>query len=242
MSFATLSPLLTAALGLPTDSPWITTLVSGDVEAIEIGDDVAESLRSGVSMIVSGKVRVLDGEILVCSLGVGDFLSLDLKHLDCYHLRSGIGLTLLHIPADLVRELTTQHPDIGNRIHQTLSSKRSGHPVHAIAEPSPTELSNRPPKQNRRNDRRSKSSPAVDRSVQFPKPKGSTRRLFQRLTHHYPFIKQQSAVDCGVACLAMVGLHWGKRFDINYLRNLANVDRRGASLKGLMIEIGRAHV
>ena len=215
----------------------MTTLVSGDVEAIDVGDDVAESLRSGLAMIVSGKVRVLDGEMLVCSLGVGDLLSLDLTNLDGYCLRSGLGLTLLHIPSDLVRELTTQHPDIGDRIHQILSSDRLGHShmAHAIAEPALTSSSNRYPKQNRRSDRRPKSSPATDRSVQFPKPKGSTRRLFQRLTHHYPFIKQQSAVDCGVACLAMIGLHWGKRFDINYLRNLANVDRRGASLKGLMI-------
>ena len=239
MSFATLSPLLTAALGLPTDAPSMTTLVSGDVEAIEMGEDITEFLRSGVAMVVSGKVRVLDGEILMCSLGVGDLLSLDFKDLDSYRLRSGLGLTLLHIPADLVRELTTQHPDIGDRIHQTLSSnsssKRLGYPAHVIVEPEPTSSSNRHPKQNRRNDRKPKSSPAVDRSAQFPKPKGSTRRLFQRLTHQYPFIKQQSAVDCGVACLAMVGLHWGKRFDINYLRNLANVDRRGASLKGLMI-------
>ena len=63
MSFATLAKLLTVALGLPTDLSWITTLVSGDVEAVEIGQDVTDYLRSGLSVIVSGKVRVLDGEM-----------------------------------------------------------------------------------------------------------------------------------------------------------------------------------
>jgi HlyB family type I secretion system ABC transporter len=33
----------------------------------------------------------------------------------------------------------------------------------------------------------------------------------------------------------MIGRYWGKRFDLNQLRHLANVDRRGASLKGLML-------
>ena len=238
MSFATLAKLLTVALGLPTDLSWITTLVSGDVEAVEIGQDVTDYLRSGLSVIVSGKVRVLDGEILVCSLGVGELLSLDLAHLDRYRLRSGLELTLLHIPSDIVRELTTQHPDVGDRLQQTLSSHLLERNLlgrdslgGAIAEPASIML----PKPDRRVDRKPKSAQAPDRSAQFPRPKGRTRRAFQRLAHRYPFIKQQSAVDCGVACLAMIGLHWGKRFDINQLRNLANVDRRGASLKGLMM-------
>jgi HlyB family type I secretion system ABC transporter len=50
----------------------------------------------------------------------------------------------------------------------------------------------------------------------------------------YPFVKQQSAADCGVTCLVMVGMHWGKRLSLNQLRILANVDRAGASLRGLM--------
>ncbi len=212
------------------------TLVSGDLESVDMGQDVTAFLRSGLSLIVSGKVRVLEGELLVCSLAVGELLSLDLPNLDRYHLRSGLGLTLLHIPSDTLRELTTQHPDVGDRLHQTRLSHRLGSP---IARPKSVEVLHptphpRKPKATQQKATQQKAT-QPDRTVQFPKPKGRTRRLFQRLAHHYPFIKQQSAVDCGVACLAMIGLHWGKRFDINHLRNLANVDRRGASLKGLMI-------
>ena len=211
----------------------MTTVVSGDIETVEMGEDVTDYLRSGLSMIVSGKVRVLDGETLMCSLGGGDLLSLDLANLDRYRLRSGLGLTLLHIPSDLVRELTTQHPDVGDRLQQTLSSHLLGGNLLEGTIAKPARIM--PSKPDKWVDRKPKDLQSSDRSVQFPKPKGRTRRLFQRLTHRYPFIKQQSAVDCGVACLAMIGLHWGKRFDINHLRNLANVDRRGASLKGLML-------
>jgi len=66
-------------------------------------------------------------------------------------------------------------------------------------------------------------------SIAFPKPVRRMRLFGQRT----PFIQQQSTADCGAACLAMIGLYWGKRFSLNSLRNLAGVGRAGASLKGL---------
>ncbi|MEM9816471.1 MAG: peptidase domain-containing ABC transporter, partial [Cyanobacteria bacterium P01_D01_bin.6] len=44
---------------------------------------------------------------------------------------------------------------------------------------------------------------------------------------------QQSAADCGAACLSMIARYWGKKFSINRLRDITNVDRNGASLLGL---------
>ena len=67
----------------------------------------------------------------------------------------------------------------------------------------------------------------------FPSPKLQVGQLWQRLSRRYPFFLQQSASDCGAACLVMVGRYWGKRFSINRLRSLAQVDRNGASLSGL---------
>lgn len=49
----------------------------------------------------------------------------------------------------------------------------------------------------------------------------------------YPFIGQQSSSDCGAACLAMISQYWGRRLSLNTLRNLARVDRMGASLQSL---------
>lgn len=68
----------------------------------------------------------------------------------------------------------------------------------------------------------------------FPNPQVKAKQFWQRSRNQYPFIAQQSNADCGITCLAMVGQYWGKNFDLNHLRSIANVDRSGTSLKGLM--------
>ncbi len=67
----------------------------------------------------------------------------------------------------------------------------------------------------------------------FPSPKVKVRHWWGNLTKSYPFFAQQSASDCGAACLVMIGRYWGKRFSVNRLRDLANVNRSGVSLRGL---------
>jgi hypothetical protein len=68
--------------------------------------------------------------------------------------------------------------------------------------------------------------------IDFPQQRnqGGFRPRFWR---PYPFIAQQSLSDCGAACLAMISQYWGKRLSMNTLRNLARVDRRGASVHSL---------
>ncbi|NEU73030.1 ATP-binding cassette domain-containing protein [Hassallia byssoidea VB512170] len=53
------------------------------------------------------------------------------------------------------------------------------------------------------------------------------------LWRRYPFIQQHSSSDCAAACLAMVSQYWGKRLSLNSLRNLAQIDKTGASFSGL---------
>jgi ABC-type bacteriocin/lantibiotic exporter with double-glycine peptidase domain len=67
--------------------------------------------------------------------------------------------------------------------------------------------------------------------LEFPQinPPWSIASLWCR----YPFIQQHSSSDCGAACLAMVSQYWGKRFGMNTLRNLAHIDKTGASLSDL---------
>ncbi|WP_107669136.1 ABC transporter transmembrane domain-containing protein [Cyanothece sp. BG0011] len=66
-------------------------------------------------------------------------------------------------------------------------------------------------------------------TVAFPKPLKKRKGLWQ----NYPFIEQQSAADCGATCLAMISQYWGKRLNLNFLRDLTGVGRSGASLKNL---------
>lgn len=68
----------------------------------------------------------------------------------------------------------------------------------------------------------------------FPAPTVKISQWWSQVTRRYPFFEQQSAADCGIACLVMVGRYWNKRFDLNQLRSLANVNRDGSSLKGLI--------
>ena len=76
---------------------------------------------------------------------------------------------------------------------------------------------------------------AVKQKLYFPSPKVKISHWWQQLTKRYPFRRQQSGSDCGVACLVMIGEYWGKNFSITELRSVANVDRSGASIRGLII-------
>ncbi|MEW6496130.1 MAG: peptidase domain-containing ABC transporter [Cyanobacteriota bacterium] len=69
-------------------------------------------------------------------------------------------------------------------------------------------------------------------TIAFPQP---TRQRFwgRPFWQRYPFLQQQSSSDCGATCLAMIGRYWGKPLGINYLRNLTEAGRSGASLKSL---------
>jgi HlyB family type I secretion system ABC transporter len=68
----------------------------------------------------------------------------------------------------------------------------------------------------------------------FPSPTLQVGHWWQHLTRRYPYYQQQSTSDCGIACLVMVSRYWGRRFSLNRLRDIANVNRDGASLKGLV--------
>ena len=72
------------------------------------------------------------------------------------------------------------------------------------------------------------------RQLYFPSPQVKLSQWWQHLTKRYPFRKQNSAADCGVTCLVIIGQYWGKNFSINKLRSVANVDRSGTSIKGLV--------
>ena len=82
----------------------------------------------------------------------------------------------------------------------------------------------------RKNFRQTTEAP----KIYFPRPRVKISHWWQQWTRRYPFYQQHSASDCGVACLIMIGKYWGKNFDLNELRNVANVDRSGTSIKGLI--------
>lgn len=78
------------------------------------------------------------------------------------------------------------------------------------------------------------NTPSFSQRDYFPRPSLRIGHWWQRITRRYPFFNQQSQSDCGAACLVMIGRYWNKRFSINHLRDVANIDRNGASLRGLV--------
>ncbi|MEO1372795.1 MAG: peptidase domain-containing ABC transporter [Cyanobacteria bacterium J06635_10] len=77
------------------------------------------------------------------------------------------------------------------------------------------------------------SSQKQKTKLYFPSPKTKATHIWERLSKQYPFYAQQSASDCGCACLVMIARHWGKRLAVNRVRDIANVSRSGASLRSL---------
>ena len=73
------------------------------------------------------------------------------------------------------------------------------------------------------------SSSNLDLETTQLNPPFSIASLWRR----YRFIPQHSSSDCGAACLAMISQYWGKRLSLNTLRNLAQIDKTGASLSDL---------
>ena len=47
------------------------------------------------------------------------------------------------------------------------------------------------------------------------------------------FYKQNDAMDCGPACLKMIALHYGKDYDMDYLRGGCELNKEGVSLLGI---------
>ncbi|MFM7794407.1 MAG: cysteine peptidase family C39 domain-containing protein, partial [Microcystis panniformis] len=72
------------------------------------------------------------------------------------------------------------------------------------------------------------------RRAYFPSPARRLGHWIGQSLRRYPFFEQQSASDCGAASLVMIARYWGKRISVNRLREMANVNRDGASLKGLI--------
>lgn len=64
-------------------------------------------------------------------------------------------------------------------------------------------------------------------------PTGSPITWVRKKFQQYPLLVQMNAMDCGVACLAMVTTYFGSPVSMNRLRELAKVTNQGTDLKSL---------
>lgn len=194
-------------------------------------------VEAGVYIILTGKVRLLnDKEELITTqeagTSFGHFTLFPDANFRPYAARVGKNVQLCFLSDELLSPLITKYPQIKQHLRiqaQTLNSllinsdeedqEKISFTPPSIATTSISAITTKPEKK-------------INKAY-FPTPTQKVRHLLQRVTRRYPFFAQQSASDCGAACLVMVSLYWGKQFSINRLRDIANVDRNGASLRGL---------
>lgn len=193
--------------------------------------------KAGIYIIILGKVRLLDtDDELIATLGTGEFFGeLTLfpeENFLPYDARASLNLKLCFLPYTVIFSLLNAYPSIRERLLQQAQTRnalllKSGH--LPSLESSQLEITNHWSVVAEEIQQGRKIQKAY-----FPTPTSRIGHWLQRIIRRYPFFAQQSASDCGAACLVMISRYWGKRFSVNRIRDIANVDRNGASLRGLV--------
>jgi ATP-binding cassette, subfamily B, bacterial HlyB/CyaB len=203
------------------------------------------SSEPGVYIVVAGKVRLLDSfSNLMKTLSIGEsfaemtlFPTVDWQN---YSARAGTGAHLCFIPESFILSWMEQYPHVRSHLWQQASAIQSIlEVVKAPAEnirtkAQPANLSQINSKRGLIKNHPQTPSPKTNR-VYFPSPTQRVSHIWQRATQRYPFFAQLSGSDCGAACLVMICRYWSKHFSVNRIRDIANINRNGASLRGLSL-------
>ncbi len=237
-------PLIEKALGQVLSEKTVSELES-QLKIVESPPSKAfwhsETAEPGLYVIVTGRVRLVDGDrnylaTLEVGQAFGELTLFPTDGLSSYSARSTQeSATLLFLSKHCLGLLFQEHPTIHTALYQQAVQRDAQHrplstniPIQRVSSPSreqvPQSSSNSNPRQQ---------PPKSARQTYWPSPNLQVGHLWQRVTRRYPFYAQQSASDCGAACLVMAAQYWGQQFSVNRIRELANVDRNGASLAGL---------
>ncbi|MDJ0735406.1 MAG: peptidase domain-containing ABC transporter [Nostocaceae cyanobacterium] len=195
--------------------------------------------EAGVYIVIKGKVRLINsaGELITnleagASFGECTFFPED--SFEAYSARASLKTKLCYLTPELLFPLISKYPQIREHFYRQAQARNS----LLISSESPLGEGE---KQRVGEEGEKKEIPALEElkpgrklnKAYFPSPTQQVGHLWQRVIRRYPFFAQQSASDCGAACLVMIARYWGKRFSVNRLRDISNVDRNGTSLRGL---------
>lgn len=192
----------------------------------------------GIYIIIAGKARLLDeaGELITtleAGESFGEFTLFPDSEFQTYSARASVNLQLCFVSSAVLSPLIAKYPQIKEHLWQE-AQKLNSLLVKSDPTPEIVENTNTQPEFLTHSTVELRSEPKISKAY-FPSPTQRVRHLWQNVIRRYPFFAQQSGSDCGAACLVMVSRYWGKRFSVNRLRDVANVDRNGASLRGLLI-------
>jgi ATP-binding cassette, subfamily B, bacterial HlyB/CyaB len=188
-------------------------------------------MQAGLYLVMQGKVRFFDDadELIATQVAGETFGEASLfarSNFKSYRVRAALNTQLAFLEERLLLSLIKKSPKIREYFLQRASSLEAllnksdsnATVINSARQPIPNEKHN---------------GKRLLYKARIPTPTQSVKHWLQRVSRHYPFFAQQSASDCGVACIVMLGLYWGKRLNPNELRDRCNVDRNGTSLRSL---------
>ncbi|MCC5660970.1 peptidase domain-containing ABC transporter [Nostoc sp. XA010] len=193
--------------------------------------------QPGIYIAIAGKVRLLDSaDELIATLEAGDsfgeFTLFKEGDFRPYAARASVNLQLCFVSGEVLWPLMAKYPQIREHLWARALSRNP----QQVDSDNPPVL---PSDSKQGHETKILSTSAVKprekkiSKAYFPNSTQRVGHLLQRVIRRYPFFAQQSGSDCGAACLVMVSRYWGKNFSVNRLRDIANVDRNGSSLRGL---------
>nr|AVH79620.1 cyclic nucleotide-regulated ABC bacteriocin/lantibiotic exporter [Nostoc sp. PCC 9201] len=196
----------------------------------------AGNTEAGIYIIIAGKVRLLDAQnSLITTLqpgaAFGECSLFTQEPFKSYVVRTSVNVKLVYISSKILFSLIRKHSKIRNHLYQ--QAKALDAKITELNEPLITPIKKDFPRKEVSLPVKSQHLQKKINQAYFPAPTQRVGHLWQRVTRRYPCFLQQSASDCGAACLVMVARYWGKNFSLNHLRDRANVDRNGASLRSL---------
>jgi ATP-binding cassette subfamily B protein len=194
--------------------------------------------EAGVYIVVAGKVRLMDSsDELITNLTIGEafgeatfFPDADFK---AYSARASRNLELCYLSPELLLTLVRKYPQIQERLYQQAQKYNSLLTKSDDRDVTLTKPEAKPREVFTSTEQKTVQTAKKVNKAYFPHPSLKIGHFWQKVSRRYPFYAQQSASDCGAACLVMIGRYWGKKFSVSRLRDIANVDRNGASLKGV---------
>jgi ATP-binding cassette, subfamily B, bacterial HlyB/CyaB len=209
-----------------------------------------KDIPAGLYIVLTGKVRLLDsGDEMIVALGAmqyfGEYTFFPTESLVPYTARASMDVQICFLPQEILTAIMKKHPVIHQHLWTTVQERggitgkdtndRFSSRDASRSTITDTARSNtRPVMKNVVSLPPDRSSKKISKAY-FPSPQQKAGHLWQRIVQRYPYYAQQSASDCGAACLVMVARYWGKKFSVNRLRDIANVDRNGSSLKGISV-------
>ncbi|QJB44999.1 peptidase domain-containing ABC transporter [Dolichospermum flos-aquae] len=194
----------------------------------------ATTAKPGIYVVLTGKVRLLDSSnnlinTLTSGSSFGELTLFPEQDFSSYLARASMNLKVAYLPQEILTKVMGEFPSVYHLLlnKAELINTANSSEIPLIEAPKTVNSANLP-------------QPIIPAPTQvkkrpqyFPIPTVVVGNWWRKFTKRYPFFEQQSAADCGAACLVMVGRYWGKNLSINRLRDLANVSRSGASMRSL---------